>query len=521
MRDPSAAPTFGELVTLGARRSPERIAAKERDGRTRSYAELDARTNRLAQALLGAGLVRGDRVAAWMEDRLEYIELYVAAAKAGLVMVPVNARLQPAEAAYHLTDSGARALVWTGGLQEQVERLGDLGSDVLAVATDPGVRAGVQDYEALLACGEDRPPAPPAAGDLYIIGYTSGTTGRPKGAMLTHGGVVALARLNALSYRLPYFSVGALTGSMSFVATVPAHIVTHAYLGGTVVLMGQWDVALLLDTVARERATFTYVPSPLLTEFTQAAARDPRPWSTLRCILHSASRADPDKLRALAAVVGERLVEGWGMTEHSGGLMTATTADDVTGGAQTADVFATVGRAVAECAVEVVGPGGAALPHDGTTVGELVFRSPALMTGYWNRPQETAAALRGGWFHSGDLGAIDPKGYVSIVERRTDLVVTGGMNVYPSEVEACILELDGVAECAVVGLPHERWGQTVAAAVVLDGTRELGAEDVIAHCRELLASFKKPTEVVFVDALPRTASLKIQRSIVRDRLAAR
>jgi acyl-CoA synthetase (AMP-forming)/AMP-acid ligase II len=514
------APTLGELVRLGARRSPDRVAVKEREGREVSYAELDQRTNRLANALLGGGLMRGDRVAAWMEDRIEYVELYVAVAKAGLVMVPINARLQMAEAAFHLTDSQARALVWTPGVQERVARLHDLTADLLRVATEDTDAPGAEGYESLLGSGEAAPLAPPSERELFIIGYTSGTTGRPKGAMLTHGAVTAIARLNARSYRLPPFSIAALTGSMSFVATVPAHIVTHFFLGGTMVIMGQWDVESLLETIERERVTFTYIPSPLITQFTAAAARDRPRWASLRSVLHSASRVDPDKLRALAGVVGERFVEGWGMTEHSGGLMTATTASDITGDPPTADVFATVGRAVAECSVEVISPDGAALPHDGTSVGELVLRSPALMAGYWCRPDETREALRDGWFHSGDLGSIDAAGYVSIVDRRTDLIVTGGMNVYPSEVEECIRRLAGIADCAVVGVPHERWGQTVAAVIVLDGSRALATVEVIEHCREHMAGFKKPTQVVFVDALPRTTSLKVQRSIVRDQLTA-
>lgn len=517
---PRAAASFGELVTLAARRTPQRIAIKERDGRALSYADLDARTNRLANALLGAGLERGDRVCAWMEDRLEYIELYVAAAKAGLVMVPINARFQAGEATHNLVDSEARALVWTGGVAERVAKLEDDTDDLMTICTDGPRLAGARDYESLLASGSPRPLPAPAQDELFIIGYTSGTTGRPKGALLTHGAVLAIARLNALSYRLPYFSVAALTGSMSFVSTVPAHIGTHLYLGGTLVMLGQWDAESLLDVVERERATFTYVPSPVMAQFTELAARDPRPWASLRSLLHSASRADPDKLRALAGVVGERLVEGWGMTENSGGLVTATAVSDFTGGAESSgDVFLTVGRAVPECAVEVVAPDGTALPHDGEAVGELVARSPALMTGYWRRSAESEETLRGGWYHSGDLGSIDPAGYVSIVDRRTDLIVTGGMNVYPSEVEECIRELPGVADCAIVGIPHERWGQTVAAAVVLDGSRPVDAEQVVAHCRQRLASYKKPTMVVFLDALPRTASLKVQRGVVREQLA--
>ena len=509
--------TFGTLVELGARRSPSLTAVKVLGGRAVSYSELHDRTDRLANALLALGLRTGDRVAAWMEDSVEYVELYVAVAKAGLVMVPINSRLQASEAAYHLTDSGARAIVWSAGLTGGVAELSDeLTSGLICISTDPA--ADARSLEELVNAGHGPPPPGPAPDSLFIIGYTSGTTGRPKGAMLTHRSVLAIARLNAISYRLPMFSVGALTGSMSFVAIVPAHIGCLFYLGGTVLIMGRWDVDGLIDCIESERVTFTYLPSPAMTDFTEAAARRPHAWTHLRSLLHSASKADPDKLRALCDVVGERFVEGLGMTENSGGLITATTSDDIVGHTDALDLFGSVGRPVCESAVRIAEADGGAVARDGSEFGEIVIASPALMDGYWNRPEESRQALRDGWYRTGDLGWMDQAGYLYVTERRTDLIVTGGMNVYPSEVEQCISRLDGVLECAVVGVPHERWGQTVAAALVRVPGSDLDAGAVIDHCRRHLAGYKKPTRVVFLESLPRTASLKLKRTEIRDRL---
>jgi fatty-acyl-CoA synthase len=513
--------TVGTLVSLGAARSPTRTAVMTPQGDARSYAELDSRTSRLANALLGEGLVPGDRVAAWMEDRVEYVELYLAAAKAGLVMVPINARLLATEAAHPLEDSGARALFWTPGLDGEVAQLEEGLTDGLLLVSFAGTELPSQSFEDLLARGTDTPPPPPAPEAIYIIGYTSGTTGRPKGAILTHASVLALARLNALSYRLPLFSVAALTGSMSFVATVPSHIISHLYVGGTMIVMGRWDVESLLATVSRHRATFTYIPSPTLQDFTEAAAASPASWASLESLLHSGSRATPEKLRALCEVVGDRFVEGLGMTENSGGLITATTREDITGDTDAQEVFASVGRAVAESAVEVVGPDATPVPRDGESIGELAISSPALMAGYWNMPEASAEALRDGWYMTGDLASIDPAGYVYIAERRTDMIVSGGMNVYPTEIEEHILALAGVRECAVVGLPHERWGETVVAAVVVDPAAGVSASAVVEHCRAGLASYKKPTGVVFLEELPRTTSLKVKRSAVREILERR
>jgi fatty-acyl-CoA synthase len=510
----------GDLARLGARRSPDRVAVRMREGRGVTYAELDQRTDRLANALLGIGLAPGDRVGAWMDDCVEYVELYLALAKAGLVMVPVNGRLRAGEAAHPLIDSDAKVLFFSPGIAGDVSELEGLEEGVAMVAVNGAEGPADHDYEALLGAGAASPPPAPEPGAVYIIGYTSGTTGRPKGAVLTHRSVLALARLNAISYHLPLYGTAALTGSMSFVATVPAHFITHLLLGGTLVIMGRWDIESLIATVEREHATFTYIPSPLIEDFAEAAARDRRPWASLESILHSASRAAPEKLQLLADVVGGRFVEGLGMTENSGGLITATTRDDVEGETAAKNLFASAGRAVAESTVQLINPDGSPAPHDGDTVAELAIRSPALMSGYWNLPEATAEALVDGWYRTGDLASIDPAGYVYIAERRTDLIVSGGMNVYPTEVEEFIKTMAGVADVAVVGLPHKRWGQSVTAAVIPAPGAELDAETVIEFCRNGLASYKKPTSVRFFDDLPRTASLKLKRAEIRKQLEA-
>lgn len=489
-----------------------------RGGRAVTYAELDRRTNQLANGLLGRGLESGDRVAAWMEDSLEYVELYLAVAKAGLVIVPINARFVADEAIHHILDSGARALVWTQGLTDRVAEL-DLGPDHVLVSTTPeGGRESA--FEALLTAGADSPPPPPSGDDLYIVAYTSGTTGVPKGALLTHRSVLAIARIHASAYRLPVFSIGALTGSMSFVATVPAHHIAHLYMGGTIVLMGRWDVESLLATLADEQATFTYVPTPLIVEFAEAAALDRASWASVETFLHSGSSADAEKLGVLCDVIGDRFVEGLGMTENSGGLVTATTRADIADPSRRERALRSVGRATVESVVEVVDDAGNALPHDGSTVGELIMRTPALMSGYWNLPEATAAVLRDGWYHSGDLATMDGDGYVFLTDRRTDLIISGGMNIYPTEVERCIAAVPGVLDCAVVGVPHDRWGQGVVAVVVADAAVPVTGEDILEHCRRHLASYKKPLRVLFWTELPRTTSMKVKRSVVRDRVAA-
>lgn len=512
MSDHHLPDTAAALVERAARLAPRTVAVVSPEGREVTYADLVTGARRLGQWLLDGRLDVGDRVAVWMDDCVEHVEVYIACTLAGLVVVPVNARFTEHEARHLVTDSGARILLCSAVTAERARALAvDLPTLAVHTVTGP------ESMEDLVA-GQPAParalPTPPADAPL-VIGYTSGTTGRPKGAVLTQGSIAALARMNALSYRLPVGSVAAMTGSMAFVAVVPAHVFSHFHVRGTVRLLGEWTVHSLLDSIEQHRVTFTYVPTPLLGDFADAAEGCPDRWASLETVLHSASKAAPEKLERLASVIGGRLVEGWGMTENSGGLMTATTPEDARPGSGRLE---TVGRAVAEVEVEVIGADGRPLPHDGEALGELTYRSPALMAGYWGLPDATARSLVDGWFRTGDLGTIDPDGYVSLTERRVDLIVSGGMNVYPFEVEQVLLRHSDVAVCCVVGVPHERWGQSVAAVVVRREGSTVSEVELVEHCRTYLAGFKKPTRIDFVDSLPTTSSLKISRNAVREML---
>ena len=510
--------TIGEIPSLWAAREPRLAALRSLSGAERTYAELDDRTDRLANGLLALGLRPGDRVVAWMTDGFACIEVYLAAAKAGLVVCPLNSRLTAHEADYLLSDSDPRVIVWTADLDDTVSQLAtEAVADRFQVRVTGSSDCGLEELIARSPGGSPGVDVDPDS--TFILGYTSGTTGKPKGAELTHRSILAVARMNATSYRLSGYPRMALTGSMSFVAVVPAHVLCILRMGGCLTIMGRWTMEDLLEVLERDRITFTYIPSPLLTEAAEALASRPEAWTHLRSVLHSASRARPDQLHALVQVIGTRLVEGWGMTENSGGLMTAMLGDEYVGAGRDHPVFTSAGRAALDVSLRLLDPQGVELPHDGVTVGELAFAAPSLMKGYRNRPEETAATMLDGWFRTGDLGSIDADGYIYISDRRTDLIVSGGANVYPGEVEQCIAGIPGIRDVAVIGLAHERWGQTVVAVVVPDAGLPAGAltEDVIIeHCRTRLAGYKKPTRVVFVDSLPLTASLKVSRARVRS-----
>jgi acyl-CoA synthetase (AMP-forming)/AMP-acid ligase II len=479
---------IGWYVRSWARTQPNAPALMTPSGAVRSYAELNSRSTRLGHALLGLGCERGDRVAIWLGNCLEYLDVYLACAKAGLVVVPVNTRFTATEADYVLGDSDARVLVLGPEMAERAELL-----------HQNQIRVRLEGLEAMAVAASDSPLPDPDASELFLIGYTSGTTGAPKGAELTHGSVERLALTNALSCRYRMGSVHVFGMSLSFTATVPAHVLPHLVVGGTTVLHPSWDTEALLDSMERHRGNFLIVPSPVLTEVADAVRARPQAAATLIGALHSASKAPAEHLADLVDALGDRVIEGWGMTENSGGLFTASYPGDLTSGDPR--LLAGAGRPVPGTEVEVRSP-------DPEGVGQLWVRSPALFRGYRNNPSATASVLVDGWFATGDLGTVRD-GLVTIVDRRADLINSGGMNVYPSEVEDVLLRSGFVSECAVVGAPHPRWGQ-VPVAFVVSREREVAGK-LNGYLTERLADYKRPRKILRLDQLPRNAASKIER----------
>ncbi len=499
-------------VRLARRVTPSRPAVISiAEGAELTYAELDERSDRMAAALLGLGLVPGDRVAFWLETSLAHVVLYIAAAKARLVAVPVNERFTAGEAAFLLENSGARALVFGSFAAAAVDSLGLSGEIVLIAAGDAvdGSRS-VTDVEAT-----GRPGSVIGARDAedpFILGYTSGTTGRPKGAVLTHRSVLSVARSNAVAYRIPMHSVGVYTASMTFTATVPAFFGTHFHVRGTVVVAPRRDPDTVIDLVERYRADYTHMPPPLVDDFAAAFARRRAAVTTLRAVMQGSGKVAAERLAPLNEALEGRLLLGWGMTESSGGLLTASTLEDMRRALRgDLDILDSVGRPVPETELEVRGPDGAPVGGE----GELAARSRSIMAGYWDPATGKPVPLADGWYPTGDIGFVDADGFVHLRDRRSDLIVSGGLNVYPTEVEEVLRRLPDIADCAVVGVDDERWGQAVAACVVVRAGSGLTPEQIVEHCRAHLASFKKPTRIRFGTELPRTLSGKVKRHEVR------
>ena len=507
---------IGKVLELAALQHPARLALKTTDGLQRSYAELDERTSRLGNALINLGLVQGDRVAAWSSTCPQYLELYLAAAKAGLVLVPINSMFTEHEAQYQLEDSGAVVMFYSPEKHDQAPKLAHR-AELRHSISFGNWHDLDSEYEQLLSTGTAAQLPALDENALYVLSYTSGTTGRPKGAMVTHRTMKNTMRVNAHSYRTPQGSTLLYHANMSFVATVLALLLGHIYVRGTIVMLtpvaGPESV---VEAIAQEKANFTFIPSPWIEPMIALATARPENWHNVRSVVHSASKAPADQLERWRDAIGHRYLEGWGMTEGSGSLFTATSADDATLASDAKDFYASVGRPALDVVVRVVDEQGFDVPHDGESIGELVVSSPTLVVGYWNNDEATQKSFRDGWFFSGDLGAIDDAGYIYIAERRTDLIISGGMNIYPSELENCIGTLDGVTEVSVVGMPHERWGETPVAFIVTAQGATVTEEQVLQHCATYLARYKRPSEVRFIDELPRNASQKVLRRVLRE-----
>jgi fatty-acyl-CoA synthase len=506
--------SHGEQLARAARLYPSKIAFQYGDER-RTYAEMDERVTRLARALAARGVERGDRAAVFMYNRLELIEGYLAACRLGAIAVPVNFRLVADEVAYILNDSGSKVLLvdheLTGTAAAVRPRVPGLEAVIASGGGEPQSDLGAEPYEQVLAAASpdpldiDVPESDPA-----FIMYTSGTTGRPKGAVLTHMNLL-MNTVNCMVTQgikasdevwlsgLPLFHIGGLNGILFFLMVGGRSIVLRS---------GSFSATDVADILEREQVTGCYfVPSQWREICALPGIRDRK--LALRRISWGASVAPPSVLQAMAGTfAGVPNYNMFGQTE-----MSSVTC--VLRGEDAIRKMGSVGTPVINVEARIVDKSMNDVPVG--EVGEIVYRGPTVMQGYWRKPEATAEAFAGGWFHSGDLCRMDGEGFVTVVDRTKDMIISGGENIYCAEVEAAIDSHPKVAEVAVIGTPHEKWVETPRAVIVpADPDDPPTDEEIIEHCRALLASYKKPTSVVLVEALPRNASGKVQKFRLRE-----
>jgi fatty-acyl-CoA synthase len=490
----------GSWTARRARMSPDRVAVAH-DGREWTYRELHERASRLAHVLATVGVAGGDRVAYLGPNHPTFLEALFATGQLGAVFVPLNWRLAAPELAYILSDSGADVLLVSPDHASTVDGL-------LIRAT---VTLG-EEYEARLAASRTEPVDEAVdPGETCMILYTSGTTGRPKGTMLTHANVVWNSVNLLLDVDLTSDEVTLVAAPMFHVAALNQTVLPTLLKGGRLVLVSSFDPGQALELIARHRVTYVFgVPTMFL-----AMARHPD-WT--RADLSSVRSAICGGAPVPEAVItayqerGLTFMQGYGLTEAAPGVLFLRRAESVrkAGSAGTPAFFTDV---------RLVRPDGAdAGPGE---PGEIHVQGPNVMAGYWRRPEDTDAVLSpDGWLRTGDIGVTDDEGHITIRDRTKDLIISGGENIYPAEVEDALYQHPAVAECGVIGVPDEHWGEVGRAVVVMRDGHQTRPEELLAFLDGRIARYKIPKSVVFTDTLPRTASGKVVKKELRSRFGA-
>lgn len=515
-----AGPAFeviGDVFRRNAARYGDKPAFIMPDGRSRSFAALHERATRLANALLARGLKPGDRVGILSRNRTEYVEAY-GVSGAGLIALPLNWRLSPRELQIVLGNAEPAALIVDPAFIPAIEELRDALSFVRVFLGLDGAAAGFESYEEVVGSGSPQPAgiavSPEATACLL---YTSGTTGIPKGAELTHRGLLLnCARAIDEMFQLTDADVALAPMPFFHVGGMWYHLFPSFAAGCTTVIMPQFDPQGVLTLMAQHRATNTHLVPTMIHALLEQPNIDAFDLSALRMMFYAASSMPTETLKRATATFACDFAQGYGSTEA--GMVTRLSPDDHRRArAGREDLLLACGRPLSNVDVKLAPPDNA----EDADIGEILVKSPMTMARYWRNPDATASAIQAGWLRTGDLGRIDAEGYLYILDRKSDMIVTGGENVYPREVEEILYEHPSIAEVAVVGTPDPKWGESVVAVLRLkEGAEAPAARDVIQFCRERIASYKKPRFVTYVGELPKNASGKILKRELRDRIAA-
>jgi fatty-acyl-CoA synthase len=512
--------TVADAVAGHARLRPHKIGARD-SRRALTFAQWHERASRLASGLLGLGLVKGDRVALLAYNCVEWMELYVALARAGLVAVPINFRLTAPEIAYIAAHCEARVFIAQSELRDRVDSIrAELTIAPQAyICIDAPAATGWQSYEALIeaaAIDDSAEPVQPA--DACALMYTSGTTGKPKGAIRSHEGSTLIALATALEMRFTRDDTALLVMPMCHANSL-YFSQTFVHLGATCVIDDRrsFDPEALLSTLAGQKITFTsLVPTHYIMMLgLSAAVKNKYDVSRVEKLMISSAPARKEtKLAILEHFHNGRLYELYGSTEA--GWVTLLRPEEQI------DRLGSVGREWAGSGpIRLLDPQGNEV-RDGE-VGELYSRTPYVFDGYWKNPEKTDEAFRGAWCSVGDMARRDAEGYIHLVDRKSNMIITGGENVYPSEVEGVLGAHPKVKDVAVVGVPHDKWGEAVHAVVVLHQGAEATEAELLDWCRSRIAGYKRPQSVRFLGDvdMPRTATGKILHRVLRDRMVAK
>lgn len=482
-----------------------------------TFEQVDRRSNRLARALLATGVAKGDRVAVLLPNVSEFVETDFALIKAGLVRLPLNPRLSAGECTYIADHAGASTLVFGhqfATVAEQIRR--EAKSVRHFIAVDAGKCEFARGYEELLAAhGDDEVAVDVAADDPYQILYTSGTTGKPKGAVTTFR-----SRLSTLATVLIDEMKVKPDDVLLSVAPL-AHgggtkILPHFIRGARNVLLPKFTPETFCRAVEEEKATTTWMVPTMITLLLEYPDLKKFDLGSLKTVVYAAAPMPEASLRLAMETFGNIFLQVYGLSEAPNPDLLLPRADHRVEGTEVQlRRLQSTGREVFGVQVRVVDEAGKDVAPG--EIGEIIVAGDNLMTGYWNDPKATAEAIRDGWFYTGDLAKVDEEGYVFIVDRRKDMIISGGFNVYPREVEEVLYRHSAVLEASVVGVPDPRWGEAVKAVVVRRAGMQLSQEELIAFCQGKMAGYKKPASVDFVEELPKSPTGKILKREIKQK----
>ena len=499
----------GSWPARRVRRSPEAKAIVF-GNQSWTYSELLDRVTRLANALTAAGVIRNDRVAYLGPNHPSFIETLFATHQIGAIFVPLNFRLAATEIDFMLADSGSKILIYAAESEGVVSRLKDFSGMRIAVDV---TGSDLQIFEEFLTSGTlDRMDTLVELDDSALIMYTSGTTGRPKGAILTHGNLHWNCFNVLLDLPLGNDEVTLIGAPLFHVAALNEMFLPTFMRGGTAVIMPTWNADECFDLIEKFEVTWVFGVTRMYADLVQSPRWKTANLSSLRSVI-SGGAPIPESLIASYQERGLVFVQAYGMTETSPGVtvLVPEMSTSKIGSAGTPCFFVDI--RIVRPDMSDVGP---------EEPGEIVVKGPNVIVGYWNNPLATGTAFsEDGWLHTGDVARRDPEGYIYIIDRIKDMYISGGENVYPAEVEEVLFSHPAVAECAVIGVPDQKWGEVGAAFIGLKEPDQASEAEIRNFLAERIAKYKVPAQLYFVDSLPHTASGKVQKSDLRKRLQVR